>query len=190
MQPRTLYLLWPRHRLATPPLATCPLRYAPRLYESSDGPAYRALISDAAFAAGPDYLHQTLDAALPAGLIVVVDERTGQLAATACALHNPRGGHYYFPFGGELGNVAVHPDHRRCGLGRFVSAAATARLLSAGYTSIRVGTQDDRLPALKLYLTLGYVPFLYAVEMAERWRMVCEHLGWPYTPDAWPTAPD
>src|SRR5262245_41210823 len=188
MHALTLYLLWPEDRLAAPPTATCPTGYTRRLYRADDAAAYLALISDPVFTAGPDYLRRTLDAALPAGLINVTHEGTGQVVATACALHNPRGGHAYFPFGGELGNVAVHPEHQRRGLGRFVSAMATARLLGAGYTSIRVETQDHRLPALKRYLRLGYVPFLYAAEMAGRWQDVCEHLGWPFTPSVWPTA--
>jgi hypothetical protein len=32
---------------------------------------------------------------------------------------------------------------------------------------------------------LGYVPFLYLPEMAERWRAICALLDWPYTPEAW-----
>ena len=94
-----------------------------------------------------------------------------------------------FPFGGELGWVASVPAHQRCGLGRALSLAATNRLIQAGYRSIRVGTQDHRLAAIKLYLTLGYVPFLYAGEMVERWHGICEALQWPFTPENWPISP-
>jgi mycothiol synthase len=71
-------------------------------------------------------------------------------------------------------------------LGTAVCAAATARLLSAGYGRIYLQTDDWRLPALLTYLRLGYVPFLYAADMPSRWQSVCEALGWPYTPEAWP----
>jgi hypothetical protein len=38
---------------------------------------------------------------------------------------------------------------------------------------------------LKTYLKLGYFPFLYLPDMAERWRVICVPLGWPFTPAAW-----
>jgi mycothiol synthase len=41
------------------------------------------------------------------------------------------------------------------------------------------------LAAIKIYLKLGYVPFLYAPEMPERWQQVCAALGWAYTPETW-----
>src|SRR5262249_51131250 len=82
-----------------------------------------------------------------------------------------------------LGWVATIPPHRSKGLGSAVSAAATRRLIDAGYESIRVGTQDHRLGAIKLYLKLGYVPFLYRPDMTERWRRISKNLDWPFFPD-------
>jgi mycothiol synthase len=70
-------------------------------------------------------------------------------------------------------------------LGRAVSAAATRRLVEAGYESIRVGTQDHRLPAIKIYLTMGYVPYLYAADMKERWERICAQLDWAFAPEQW-----
>jgi mycothiol synthase len=63
-----------------------------------------------------------------------------------------------------------------------VCAAVTARLIAAGYRDIHLYTEHWRLAALKTYLKLGYVPFLYAERMAPRWAAVCEQLGWPFTP--------
>ena len=54
-----------------------------------------------------------------------------------------------------------------------VSAAVTTRLIAVGYRAIHLYTEHWRLVALKSYLKLGYVPFLYAPEMAERWRTIC-----------------
>jgi mycothiol synthase len=88
-----------------------------------------------------------------------------------------------FPFGGELGRVATTPAHQSNGLGSAVSAAATRRLIGAAYESVRVGTQDHCLPAIKVYLRLGYVPYLYAASMAERWQRICARLDWPFTPE-------
>jgi len=78
--------------------------------------------------------------------------------------------------GGEMGWLAGDPAHRGQGLGRAVSTAVTARFMQAGFRHIHLYTEDWRLPALKVYLKLGYVPFLSAPDMWERWRVVCEQL--------------
>ena len=98
------------------------------------------------------------------------------------ALHDHTAWH---PFGGELGWVAGDPAHAGKGLGRAVSAAVTARLLDAGYRNIHLYTEDWRLAALKTYLKLGYIPFLYSAEMPDRWQAICTRLQWPFTPEAW-----
>jgi mycothiol synthase len=38
-----------------------------------------------------------------------------------------------------------------------------------GYRHIHLDTEDWRLPALKIYLRLGYKPLLYAPDMATCW---------------------
>lgn len=50
---------------------------------------------------------------------------------------------------------------------------------------IHLYTEDFRLAALKTYLKLGYIPILYSPEMPERWRAICAHLLWPFTPEKW-----
>jgi mycothiol synthase len=116
-------------------------------------------------------------------LFFAVERATGVLVATALGTHRPAPLH---PLGGELGWVAVRPEHRGRRLGTAVCAAATARLLSGSYRRIYLQTDDWRLPALLTYLRLGYVPFLYAAGMLSRWQAICEALGWPFAPEAWP----
>jgi mycothiol synthase len=98
------------------------------------------------------------------------------------AVHNYTG---RYPFWGDLGWVAADPAHVGQGLGIAVVAAATTRLIEAGYRQIQLHTEDWRLAALKIYLKLGYVPSLYTETMPERWRAVCAQLGLPFTPDEW-----
>lgn len=121
--------------------------------------------------------------ALPKGWYVVVDEATDALVATAMATHRPAP---YHSFGGELGWVAAHPDHRGHKLGWTVCAAVTNRLRAAGYDNIYLKTDDFRAPAILTYLRMGYVPFLYASDMAARWETICKELNWPFTPETWP----
>ena len=60
------------------------------------------------------------------GLFFAIRETTDEIVGTASAVHNPNGGHYHFPFGDEIGYVAVQLEHRGRGLGRALTAAAIA----------------------------------------------------------------
>ena len=55
-------------------------------------------------------------------------------------------------------------------------AEAVKRLLDAGYFSIYLLTDDNRLPAVHTYLKMGFIPSLFAPDMAERWRALCAQL--------------
>jgi mycothiol synthase len=181
-----LYMLWPRHLLSRPPDVDLPSGYAVRPYQDGDEAAYRALLSTDGWSMTDPQWDDYRDRLLPNGLFLIVHAGRGALVATAGAIHNPNPGRYYFPFGGELGMLTVRPDHRGRGLGRAASALAVRRLLAAGYESIRVGVQGFRLPALKTYLKLGFVPFLHHDGLPPRWQRICEQLDWPYTPAQWP----
>jgi mycothiol synthase len=180
----TLFLLWPPSRLTVPPGVRLPEGYALRTYEHGDEAKWRSIQNSAEpILPGVDLdelLKRYLSLLLPNGLFFAIHLASGEAVATAGALHNTRDG--MFPFGGELGWVATIPAHQSKGLGSAVSAAATRRLIGAGYESIRVGTQDHRLPAIKVYLRLGYLPYLYAADMAERWRQICAKLDLPFAP--------
>ncbi len=81
--------------------------------------------------------------------------------------------------------MAGDARHAHRGLGRAVCAAVVRRLLSAGYHRIYLKTDDFRLPAITVYLRMGFVPFLYQQDMpALAGRL--PQLGWPYTPEIWP----
>ncbi len=75
----------------------------------------------------------------------------------------------------ELGWVAVSPADRGRGLGLAVCAALTRQLLKSGETKVFLSTQDHRLAALKIYLSLGFHPVVRG--KGERWRAVHEQLG-------------
>ena len=56
--------------------------------------------------------------------------------------------------------------HKGKGIGYTVCAAVTRSLVERGYSRIFLTTDDWRLPAIAIYLKLGYVPDLYLPEMA------------------------
>lgn len=182
-----LQMVWPSPLFDAPPAVEIPPGYCLRTYQRGDEPRFYTLMELAGWPGWDEERLRPWLARIPPGSwTMAVHEASGEIAATAMGLHDHSEAH---PFGGELGWVAADPDHRGRGLGMAVSAAVTARLIEAGYRDIHLYTEDHRLPALKTYLKLGYLPLLYAPDMAERWRAVCGLLGWPYTPEEWPSHP-
>jgi mycothiol synthase len=173
-------MLWPERLLSAPPSVDLPDGYALRVFRPGEDDArHRDLMHAVGFTDWDEVALQTwLNRVLPDGLFVVEHCATGELVATAMASHNPTPLH---PFGGELGWVAGSNRHTGRGLGRAVCAAVVRRFLSAGYRRIYLLTDDWRLPALSIYLRLGFEPFLYAPDMAERWQTVYEKVGWAGT---------
>ncbi|HOX08894.1 MAG TPA: GNAT family N-acetyltransferase [Planctomycetota bacterium] len=182
-KPEQLQMLWPAARLASPPEVLVADGYRVRALGPAEAAAHAELMRRAGFADWTaEKLAPWLLRILPDGLFGIEHLATGALAATAMATHNPSELH---PFGGELGWVAGDPAHNGRGLGQAVCAAVVSRFLRAGYRRIYLKTDDWRLPAVKSYLRLGFVPFLHRPEMAERWREVCARLGWPCTAEEW-----
>jgi ribosomal protein S18 acetylase RimI-like enzyme len=169
-----LQMLWPERLLASPPAPNVPNGYRLRLYTDTDEAGYLAVMNKLDFGAwDAARLARARQAVLPGGFFVIEHVATGTIVATAQAGHRPSERH---PEGGELGWVAADPEHAGRGLGRAVTAAATRRLIEAGYSRIYLSTEDHRLPALKVYLSLGYEPFLYTDHMAERWQAIRKQL--------------
>lgn len=183
-----LYMLWP-HAMAAPaaPLAA---GYRLRTFVAADADAYCALVNldrwaDTGWHCRAYSLRDMRMRAVPRGFFVV-EAADGALAATAIARHRPDADTYYFPDGGEVCLVFVHPAHRRRGLGQVVTTATVQRLQEIGYQNIYLNVMDQRVPALRLYFTLGFQPLLYRQAVIDRWRQICAHLGRPFVDAQWP----
>lgn len=83
---------------------------------------------------------------------------------------------------GAVGWLVTDPEHTGLGLGSLVAAAATNRLVEAGYERPFLTTLDPRLTAISIYLRLGWRPYPYDEEMIQRWRAVLEGLGREFDP--------
>lgn len=181
-----LQMMWPAHRLQSPPPVRVPAAYRLRTHRPGDEPAFCRLMEKVGW---PGWNESNLQPWLaripPESWFILIDEASGQLAATAMGLQDHSSLH---PFGSELGWVAADPEHAGQGLGGVVCAAVTARLINAGYRDIHLFTEDWRLPALKTYFKLGFVSFLFTDEMPARWRAICTQLQWPFMPDSWQQA--
>jgi mycothiol synthase len=175
-----LQMVWPEYLLNTPPAVRLAGGYSLRTYRPGDEPRFFRLMELAGWPGWDnERLKPSLSRILPDGWFMAVHEASGEIVATAMALHNYSG---LQPCQGNMGWLAGDPAHAGHGLGSAVSAAATARLIAAGYRDIRLGTEDFRLAAISIYLKLGYVPVLYQPEMTERWQAICGMLRWPFSP--------
>ena len=178
-----LQMVWPKHLLHMPPTVRLPFGYTLRTYHRGDEPRFYKVMELAGWPGWNDEkLRPWLARILPQGWFLAVHEASNEIVASAMAVHDHTELH---PFGGELGWVAADPAHTGKGLGMAVCSAVTARLIAASYRDIHLYTEDWRLPALKTYLKLGYVPFLYAPDMPQRWQTICTQLHWPFTPETW-----
>ena len=77
---------------------------------------------------------------------------------------------------GVLDYVVSHPNHRGKGLGRAVCTAVLRFFVDRGYESVVLLTDDWRLPAIGLYLSLGFVPEMTRGDMPSRWKAVMARL--------------
>jgi len=174
-----LRMIWPPERLDAPPAVTIHPDYELRTFRTGsaeDLNGWYRLMELAGFGVWDEArLAPILARILPNGWFFAEHRETGVLAASAMACHEPRPLH---PFGGALNWVCGDPGHRGNGLGMSVCAAVTGRLMAAGYENIFLLTDDERLPAISIYLRLGYQPLLHAPDMAERWRVIYGELGW------------
>jgi GNAT superfamily N-acetyltransferase len=172
-----LYMVWdpdaPRRA------ATLPAGYALAAVHSTNIDAMRTVIElDGALS---DHQWSAFaDRVLPDGLFAVSVTETAQAVGTVAAVHEPHGGRFHFPGGGQIGYLVVNPVHRGHRLGLGLVTAAVVRLLDAGYRTIWLGVQDHRLPAICTYLHAGFVPFLHAPDpdaLESRWRSVFRSLS-------------
>jgi mycothiol synthase len=77
---------------------------------------------------------------------------------------------------GFLENVGVDPDFRRQGFGRMVSILALHRLRERGFKHAILTSFDSRLPAIRLYLSLGFRPLYLHPGDKFRWKYVTKRL--------------
>jgi mycothiol synthase len=101
-----------------------------------------------------------------------VIEHNGEIVATASARLLPQ----MYSNAGYVHYVAASPNHAGKKLGFAVSLATLYEFVRLGCTSAVLDTDDFRLPAVKTYLNLGFVPHHTDDTHAERWSVVESNL--------------
>lgn len=102
----------------------------------------------------------------PKNIFCVFEKTSGLMAGTASACLD--GVKKY----GNLHMVSVRPEFKGRGLGKAVCAAAVNAFIDNSITEADLSTDDFRIPAIAIYLHLGFLPFLYEEDMSERWKKV------------------
>lgn len=96
----------------------------------------------------------------------------GQEIATTTAAEKAQ-----FPGEGWLRMVASLPSAQGKGAGRLVCLRALYALKEEGYPSVVLSTDDFRLPAIRMYLRLGFQPLMTHESHPERWEKVFAELN-------------
>ncbi len=178
-----LRMVWPPDRLDASVSLRLPEGCLLRTYQPGDEPDFFRVME---LAGWPGWNEARLapwrPRILAGGWFMITSEDTRQIVGTIMALRDMA---EFGRLGGELGWLAVDPAYTGKGLGLILSSVVTARFIKEGYRNIHLYTEHYRLPAIKTYLKLGYLPYLYLPEMAERWQTICGQLNWPFEPAKW-----
>ena len=177
MSPRP-QLVMRRPHLREVPAAVPPEGYELRHFRPGDEEGWNALM-DLAFERRPgqsDFAREMAadDPYRPERVKLVLDG-TGRIVATASCWLLPR-------FGDEaamLHWVARHPDHGGRSLGSLVSLDVLHHAAAEGLRRAFLLTDDFRVPALRIYLRMGFEPVITHESHPDRWRRILEDLDWP-----------
>lgn len=77
---------------------------------------------------------------------------------------------------GVVDYVVTHPKHQGQGLGRATIARVTKFLVDRGCKIVSLTTDEWRLPAIHIYLSLGFKPVMNGKKMPARWETVFNKL--------------
>ena len=80
---------------------------------------------------------------------------------------------------GYVHMVGVLGEHIGQKLGKWVSLAVLCYFRDRGFTCSMLDTDDFRLPAIKTYLNLGFVPVYVDSTQPERWKEIFKKLELP-----------
>ena len=84
---------------------------------------------------------------------------------------------------GYVHMVGVDSKHEGHKLGKWVSLCVLLYFRERGFKCAKLDTDDFRLPAVKTYINLGFLPIYVDTDQPERWRQVFKNLGVPSIPD-------
>lgn len=98
-------------------------------------------------------------------------EREGTPVATVTAIVHPETRRGYVHM------VAASPECRGQGVGGLMNRIACAVFWEAGCEAADLTTDDFRIPAIRSYLSAGFLPVDWDEDMTGRWEAILRELG-------------
>ena len=68
--------------------------------------------------------------------------------------------------------VCTDPAHRGKGLGKIITGAVMQNALDRGLSAVYLTTDDFRIPAIRAYLKMGFVPVISSEDLRIRWEKI------------------
>ena len=164
-----------RHGLENLPTLQCPDGYHIRTYRQGDE-THWAQIMDRAFVDQERTAQDTYVNVInqpnfdPDGFCFVIHKDVP--IGTACAWKESLRGK---PIG-YIDMLAVLPEHTGHKLGKWLTVFLLHYFKAQCVASVMLDTDDFRLPAIKNYLNLGFVPVYAGENHLRRWRSIFEKL--------------
>lgn len=112
------------------------------------------------------------DARVPDDGFFVALDSAGRIAASASVQLGE-----HAPGSATVHAVCTSPEHRSRGLGKLVTLAVMDYAVKHGIADTWLTTDDFRIPAVIIYLQLGFLPVLYEPDMRGRWLALMQKLG-------------
>jgi mycothiol synthase len=169
-----------------PPLAL-PAGYRLRTFQPGDEPAW-ARIMESSSGLGREWTVEKVRERIvqreqfePAGLFFATSDADGDRPVASATAWRKAADERVM---GNVHMVCALDEHRGKGLGRLVSLAVLHFLRERGFRAADLSTDDRRLPAIRTYLGLGFVP-VYLTDAAlsddheARWSAIFAQLHDP-----------
>lgn len=172
-----LELVMIRPTLADLPVFALPAGYALQWYRAGDEQHWLDI-----HALADDYFTYTLElyrrefgedtALLAERQYFLLNDADKFIGTTTAWIDDGRFGAHY----GRIHWVAIVPSEQGKGLAKPLLGAACLRLRELGHTAAFLVTSTALIPALNLYLSFGFQPYIRDTEDQRRWELVRSHL--------------
>ena len=170
--PEIPQLLMLRKSLKDLPALSLPYPYRARSAEASDGSAWEEIIQEA-FGVFVPYASLTESPAFrPERVWFIVDEADRPVATAACWVTDD-----YPKSCSVLHMVATKPGHTGLHLGAAATLAAMQEAAREGFARMCLRTDLFRVPAIKTYLRLGFVPQILHEAHIDQWKTLLPQVG-------------
>lgn len=172
LPPKQLSMIVTAENAGRTPATAPPPGFCLRSYQPGDEDSWVALINTGDY--GSDWDRARFDEYMTGPERMAgsrVAERDGVIVAATFASLQPD-----MENTGRVDFVTSLPEYRGLGLGRLVCSEVVRYLVDRGYSRVILFTDDWRLPAVGLYLSMGFEPQMTREDMPGRWQKIRQNL--------------